>query len=341
MYLDRYQMGKFNYIPADPDERDLVYQKPDVPKLKDAEVSVFQLPVGRIESQGNHGSCTCFSLTNAFENLVAVTTGDTTFQASALFNYSQSRILDSDQLTDDPGTTLRSACGNLRLTGIPRDVTWPYTDANFTVSPSAEAYAEAYQLAKMITYFEVKRDLATMKYVLGRLKLFVSIGFLVYPSYQTIQVAETGDIPMPTQAELTNGNIGGHACVIIGYDDNRQVYIIVNNYGTSWGNGGKGTIPYAYFEDPDLLSEAKLMLASDDFEVKYSKFIQSVTTTTNSNTTGTINSQDKVNPKSTTFIWRILIVILVALFFIGTFVTWDYTTRINVQIPWRKDISMR
>lgn len=258
---------KLDYQVPDPDERDYIFEAKDV-KLS-AETAVLQLPVYRILNQGDHGSCSGFGLTTNFQNLIAVVTGDKTFQASPLFNYTQSRILDSVQLTDDPGTTLRSACGNLRLSGECKDSSWPYTNANFSQIPGDQVYAEAFKLSRMITYFEVKRDRSIIKYILGTLNYFILIGFRVYPSYQTRQVDETGDIPMPSQAEITNGTTSGHALNIIGFDDNRQVYIIVNNYGTSWGKQGYGTLPYAYFENEDLVTEAKLLLPSSDFASKY------------------------------------------------------------------------
>lgn len=41
--------------------------------------------------------------------------------------------------------------------------------------------------------------------------------------------------------------IGQHAFVIIGYDDAKQAYEIVNSWGPSWGNGGYGWIAYDTF----------------------------------------------------------------------------------------------
>ncbi|RYE12452.1 MAG: hypothetical protein EOP45_22825, partial [Sphingobacteriaceae bacterium] len=123
---------KLDYQVPKPDDRDFVFQLSESDKnsslVESANLSTLVLPVNRVESQGQRGSCTSFALTTAFENLIAVVTGDTSFQSSPLFNYTLSRILDSVKLSDDPGTTLRSACGNLRLSGAAQEVTWPYTD---------------------------------------------------------------------------------------------------------------------------------------------------------------------------------------------------------------------
>ncbi|RYG06091.1 MAG: hypothetical protein EOO02_01720 [Chitinophagaceae bacterium] len=274
------QNPKLDYQVPKPDERDYIFELSDHEKdkavLLSATSSVFQLPVIKIESQGQLGSCTSFGLTTNLENIIYVVTGDTTYQASALFNYTQSLILDSVDLDSDPGTTVRSACGNLRLSGSCREKSWPYNDQNRLQIPTEAVYEEAFKLARLITYFEVKRDPEVIKYILMKLRFFILIGFQVYPSYQTQAVQDTGDIPFPTDAERAAGPIGGHCFNIIGFDDTRQVYIVVNNYGTTWGQQGYGSIPYAYFEDRDLVPEAKLLLPSEDFSVKYEQAMRSL-----------------------------------------------------------------
>lgn len=115
---------KFDYVISPPDGRDYTFAAPTASALNDnALLSTYRLPINRLEDQGGVGACTAFGITSAFERLVTVMTGDTSFQGSPMFNYTNSRILDADQLTDDNGTTLRSACANLRLSGICRDTT--------------------------------------------------------------------------------------------------------------------------------------------------------------------------------------------------------------------------
>jgi C1A family cysteine protease len=75
------------------------------------------------------------------------------------------------------------------------------------------------------------------------------LGFTCYDSLRSDQTAKTGDIPMPGTGE---GVIGGHCILAVGYDDARQVFLIRNSWGTEWGKGGYGTIPYAYLVDRTL-----------------------------------------------------------------------------------------
>jgi C1A family cysteine protease len=79
------------------------------------------------------------------------------------------------------------------------------------------------------------------------------IGFSVYDSFESDAVAKTGVMPMPGPAEKM---LGGHAVLVVGYDDSEQRFIVRNSWGKGWGQAGYFTMPYAY------LTEANL---SDDF----------------------------------------------------------------------------
>ncbi|WP_028101434.1 C1 family peptidase [Pseudoduganella violaceinigra] len=67
----------------------------------------------------------------------------------------------------------------------------------------------------------------------------VSFGILVN---QTFQSLNTGNIIW-----APNGTGGGHALSIIGYDDSRQLYKVINSWGTAWGQKGYFYISYADF----------------------------------------------------------------------------------------------
>lgn len=56
---------------------------------------------------------------------------------------------------------------------------------------------------------------------------------------------EGGAIPLPAGPER-----GGHALCVVGYDDNLEVLEVDNSWGLSWGNRGRGRIPYAYVRNP-------------------------------------------------------------------------------------------
>lgn len=52
--------------------------------------------------------------------------------------------------------------------------------------------------------------------------------------------------------EVYNGPSGNekgrHAMVVVGYDDNKGAFKVLNSWGTSWGQGGFGWIAYSAFK---------------------------------------------------------------------------------------------
>ena len=48
-------------------------------------------------------------------------------------------------------------------------------------------------------------------------------------------VSKTGDVGLPLRNEQL---LGGHAVLIVGFDDNRQKFKVRNSWGTSWGASG-------------------------------------------------------------------------------------------------------
>ncbi len=69
----------------------------------------------------------------------------------------------------------------------------------------------------------------------------VVIGMRVSSSFYKVSGAWSG---------VQVGNVGGHAMVVIGYDDNKYggAFELMNSWGTRWGNNGFGWVRYADFE---------------------------------------------------------------------------------------------
>jgi hypothetical protein len=47
--------------------------------------------------------------------------------------------------------------------------------------------------------------------------------------------------------ESTGSALGGHAMVVVGYDDGRQAFKVLNSWGQEWGEVGYGWIDYRFF----------------------------------------------------------------------------------------------
>lgn len=62
-------------------------------------------------------------------------------------------------------------------------------------------------------------------------------------------------MPMPTDAERRREHVGRHAVVAVGYDDKRQRIVVLNSWGSSWGDGGYFYMPYNFITDTEMCSD--------------------------------------------------------------------------------------
>jgi C1A family cysteine protease len=77
-------------------------------------------------------------------------------------------------------------------------------------------------------------------------------GFTVYENFESRQVARTGVLNMPQQAERV---VGGHAVMAVGYIDAAKRFIVRNSWGTAWGKKGYFSMPFDYLVDSDLAAD--------------------------------------------------------------------------------------
>ncbi|MEJ2697988.1 MAG: C1 family peptidase [Candidatus Sulfobium sp.] len=209
-----------------------------------------------VEDQGNLGSCTANAGVGVVEYFERRAFGKH-INASRLFLYKVTRNM--LHWTGDTGAFLRSTMAALVLFGVPPEEYIPYVTADFDKEPSAFCYAFA-QNYQAISYYRLDPPGTSRKDLLTQIKknlvagLPSMFGFTVYSSY--VQAKTTGKIPYPVKGEKT---VGGHAIVAAGYDDSMKIknttegesetkgaLLIRNSWGSGWGDGGYGWLPYDY-----------------------------------------------------------------------------------------------
>lgn len=77
-------------------------------------------------------------------------------------------------------------------------------------------------------------------------------GFIVYESFESQQVANTGQMPMPKKGEKV---MGGHAVMAVGYNDKNNNMIVRNSWSEQWGDKGYFYCPYEFITNPEYCSD--------------------------------------------------------------------------------------
>jgi C1A family cysteine protease len=243
---------KFGWKPQKPDIRDYKY----VPKAIVLPSSVdLRSQCPSIYDQGQLGSCVANAVCGTVE-FDRIKQGDTDWTPSRLFNYYNTRVIEGT-VDYDAGAEIRDSVKSMVQSGDCPETEWPYDISQFTVQPPAQDYTDATKYEALV-YQAVNQDETTMKTILASGYPIV-VGFTVYNSFYDADT--TGIVNMPGSLDYV---IGGHAVLVVGYDDSTQRWLCRNSWGTGWGMSGYFTIPYAYFTNTDLASDFWLIQTVSD-----------------------------------------------------------------------------
>lgn len=188
--------------------------------------------------QGRLGSCTANAGVAARMMLAH---SDTLL--SRLYLYYKERELEGT-IAQDSGATMRSICKALATYGVCREFFWPYRPDRFADPPPVWANwaAQEYRISAYRSFDAAA--LEAIKRYLAFKNQPIMAGVDVYQSFESQAATQTGVIPLPNPA--TERLLGGHAILLVGYQEAQQRFIFRNSWGTDWGDSGYGYLPYAY-----------------------------------------------------------------------------------------------
>lgn len=234
------------WIPQLPDHRDHALRIGAPIELPTSiDLRNYMPPIG---DQGQLGSCTAWAATAAYRyEMLRQSLPD--FEPSELAEYYWTRALEGTTKVD-AGASIRDSIKVLAKVGaVPCD-RWPYDISKFAKRPSA-AVRRAAKLHLAIEYQSVPQGSLSVKTALSD-GLPVVFGISVYESFESQEASRTGVIPIPDARDQL---LGGHAIVLVGYDDASRRFTFRNSWGTGWGESGYGYLPYPYVLSPSLASD--------------------------------------------------------------------------------------
>ncbi len=254
------------YIPDLPDNRDYTMKTPAIYDIykkvglycgdtdggivipPQVDISEYCSP---IVDQGFQNACTANAASGMVEYFERRAHG-TYIRASRKFIYKTTRNLMG--LQGDVGASIRTTLGSLVLFGAPPEKYWEYSESVNT-EPTAFVYALGGNF-QTLKYANIAPYGTSPSETLYNIKLNLTAGFPVifgFTVYSSITSCDDGYIKYPLPDETAEA---GHAVVAVGFHDSIEIsngsytsvgaLYIRNSWGTDWGIGGYGWLPYDY-----------------------------------------------------------------------------------------------
>jgi C1A family cysteine protease len=242
------KIAGYGWVPQLPDLRDARLALPKVTDLPDSVDLSKDAAMPPVYDQGSLGSCTANAIAAAvdFENHRQ---NKKFVTPSRLWIYYQERVLENT-VKQDAGASIRDGMKAVSKLGVCPEADWPYDIGAFAKKPPKAKYTAALK-DKVLRYEAAPQDLFGLKSVLAS-GIPIVFGFSVYESFEGNAVAKSGVMPMPSPKESM---IGGHAVLMVGYDDAHDRFLIRNSWGTGWGKNGYFQMPYQYATSASLASD--------------------------------------------------------------------------------------
>lgn len=238
----------YGWIPDRPDFRDQTFSVQGLLTLNVPRILDLSVKLPPVWNQSYTNSCTSHAIAAAIL-YSQVRQGIPITNPSRMFIYFNERLLEG-RTGIDGGASLRNGMKVINSQGYASEDVWPFNIKKINTTPSAVAYLSG-RRHKVLSYQAVIHTENFVKKTLAA-GFPIVLGVSVFESFESLAVMQTGIIPMPDKSE---GFIGGHAILIVGYDDTKKLFKFRNSWGTTWGDKGYGYLPYEYILNPGLASD--------------------------------------------------------------------------------------
>jgi len=194
-----------------------------------------------VEDQGHVGSCAANAVVGALEYHQRLS-GQSVTDLSRLYVYYNARKIGGTTQTDS-GTFIHHVMASVLAFGACPERMWPYQQAMWPTEPIKACYQGAEQFGA-ISYARTGVGLGSKAAVANGLP--VVFGTSLPHDMLMIEARDTGQIASPRGGWPEPS--GGHAMLIVGYDDARGAWLVRNSWGPFWGDQGHLWIAYDVME---------------------------------------------------------------------------------------------
>ncbi|MCK4935929.1 MAG: C1 family peptidase [Elusimicrobiales bacterium] len=238
----------------------LSFEPITAPPLGDEEFSVEPPPsldwrkaggnyVTNIRNQGKCGSCWAFAMTGGLESYVLLSQNTPGID----LDLSEQVMLSCSGTGSCNGGRLNASY--LENTGLPPEEFYPYTATDGNCSSAEEGWqSKAYKISNWKTIYrsEISLKKALVEYGPMPTALMVYEDFMHYKS--------------GIYSHVTGNKLGGHAVVVIGYNDAEKYFIVKNSWSEKWGDEGYFKIAYSEIKYPIYFGMSTIAYTDKDGE---------------------------------------------------------------------------
>ena len=201
------------------------------------------------QNQGRQGSCVAWSSVYAARSIVeAASTG----QSGNNTAFSPAFVYNQIGLEDCQGSYIQRAMEFMTTKGVVPYDDFPYTDQDCSKQPNSSQWTEAaknkmHGFTRLTESDDVNGiNIRAVKEHLAK-DAPVVIGMMVGGTFMQEMMGK--EMWAPSAEDRSQMGFGGHAMCVIGYDDRKQAFQIMNSWGTDWGNNGVAWVRYADFKE--------------------------------------------------------------------------------------------